>query len=41
LIESKSFGLFDEWGDDEHVAGASIALGRFFEPPDYLPCDGP
>jgi hypothetical protein len=37
LIESKSFGLFDEWGDDEYVAGANIALGNFFEPADYLP----
>jgi len=36
IIESKSFGLFDEWGDEEYYAGANIALGNFFEPPDYL-----
>jgi hypothetical protein len=34
LAESKSFMVFEA---GVYVAGASIALGRFFEPPDYLP----
>jgi hypothetical protein len=34
LAESKSFMVFEE---QDFVAGASLALGNFFEPADYLP----
>jgi len=34
LIESKTFRLFEE---GEYVAGANVALGNFYDPPDFLP----
>ena len=34
LAESKSFMVF---GEALYVAGANVALGNFYEPPDYLP----
>jgi len=34
LIESKSFMVFEQ---GEFIGGANLALGNFYEPPDYLP----